>query len=69
MKEKRPIQTLMSLPTHPPKSTGSIYCSFCGIAEHECEHIFDGPDAHICDQCVEIASDELKIRRGEKHPE
>lgn len=32
----------------------TLYCSFCGKAKNEVEHLIAGPSVFICDECVEL---------------
>lgn len=40
------------------------YCNFCGKSQHEAEAMIAGPDGvDICDSCVDIAADIIKLKR------
>lgn len=45
-----------------------IHCSFCGISKNEAQMLIAGDGAHICDRCVqqasEILTEELKQRKS-----
>lgn len=45
---------------------GSIYCSFCGKSETEVERMIAGPDAYICNECVEVCHRVLQENAGRK---
>ena len=35
----------------------TLYCSFCGKAQHEVRHLIGGPALlFICDECVDLCS-------------
>lgn len=42
----------------------TLYCSFCGKAEHEVFYIVKGPTAGICDECVPLCADVIQNQRG-----
>lgn len=44
----------------------TLYCSFCGISQHETDQLIAGPGVHICDQCVASASQIITERRIER---
>ena len=52
----------------PPKGTSEriLYCSFCGKSQHEVLRLIAGPEAFICDECIELCNDIL--REGEHGP-
>ena len=37
-----------------------LYCSFCGISQHEVKKLIAGPTVFICDECVELCMDIIK---------
>ena len=37
-----------------------LYCSFCGISQHEVRKLIAGPTVFICDECVELCMDIIK---------
>ena len=39
----------------------SIYCSFCGKSQDEVEKIIAGPDVYICDECVHLCQDIIRM--------
>ena len=41
----------------------TLYCSFCGKSQHEVSQLIAGVTAFICDECVELAMDIVKIKR------
>ncbi len=38
-------------------------CSFCGRSEHEVEHMLAGPDALICDRCVQLCVETMQEQK------
>lgn len=34
-----------------------LYCSFCRKSQHQVRKLVAGPDVHICDDCIRLASD------------
>jgi ATP-dependent Clp protease ATP-binding subunit ClpX len=42
----------------------TLYCSFCGKAQHEVKKLIAGPTVFICNECVELC---MKIVREEGH--
>lgn len=44
-----------------------LYCSFCGKSQHEVAKLIAGPTVYICDECVEICADIIRIER-EREP-
>ncbi len=42
---------------------GRKYCSFCGRSEDEVERLIAGPNAYICNECVELFYDLLQADR------
>lgn len=41
------------------------YCWFCGKLDHEVSHLFAGPTALICDECVNLCRDIIDVKRIE----
>jgi hypothetical protein len=41
----------------PPTS----YCSFCGESQHEIEKLIAGPNVFICNECVELCMDIIRV--------
>ena len=41
-------------------------CSFCGKAPHEVEQLLAGPNAYICNECVEAGQLQLRMSRQGK---
>ncbi len=42
------------------KSTKLLYCSFCGISQHEVRKLIAGPQVYICDECVDLCNDIIR---------
>lgn len=42
------------------RTTGEVFCDFCGKPQHELRHIIAGPDVYICDECVKICEEVLE---------
>ena len=42
------------------KKKGVLYCSFCGKAQSEVVKLIAGPEAFICNECVELCVDVIK---------
>jgi ATP-dependent protease Clp ATPase subunit len=43
----------------------TLYCSFCGKAEHEVFYLVEAPARQgICDECVVLASDIIQTQRA-----
>ncbi len=36
-----------------------IYCSFCGKDNHQVKKLIQGPTVFICNECVDLSSDDL----------
>ena len=49
------------------KTNKEIHCSFCGVRKSDTQMLIAGDDAHICDRCVnqasEILAEELRQRK------
>ena len=44
----------------------TLYCSFCGKAQHEVRHLIGGPALlFICDECVELCSGIIAKRKAQ----
>ncbi len=43
-----------------------IYCNFCKKSQHEVSCMITSLDANICDECIDLCVDTLKIRRYKK---
>lgn len=41
-------------------------CSFCGKNQHEVKHLLAAPEAHICNECVELS---VQLIREDMDPE
>ncbi|MDR0498116.1 MAG: ATP-dependent Clp protease ATP-binding subunit ClpX, partial [Holophagales bacterium] len=41
-------------------------CSFCGKGPHEVEHLLQGAQAYICDECIEAGSVQVRMSRQTK---
>ncbi|MDR2697744.1 MAG: ATP-dependent Clp protease ATP-binding subunit ClpX [Holophagales bacterium] len=41
-------------------------CSFCGKGPHEVEHLLQGAQAYICDECIEAGSVQVRMSRQAK---
>lgn len=48
------------------KSNDVPHCSFCGKKETEVYRLISGPDAYICDECVEACYDMLELEYDNK---
>ena len=42
-----------------PRKT-TLYCSFCGMSQHEVRKLIAGPTVFICDGCVELCNEILE---------
>ena len=38
-----------------------LYCSFCGKSQHEVNKLVAGPSVFICDECVDLCNDIIKV--------
>ena len=38
-------------------SEKTLYCSFCGKAQHEVKKLIAGPSVFICDECIDLCND------------
>ena len=47
----------------PRPALSSVRCSFCSKAKSEVAHIFAGPSAFICDECLDTLGAALAERR------
>lgn len=45
-------------PKTPPRDT--LYCSFCGLSQHEVRKLIAGPTVFICDGCVELCMEVVR---------
>ena len=43
-----------------------IRCSFCGKTQAQVKRIMSGPNAYICNECIEICKDLLDEERAEE---
>ena len=43
-------------------------CSFCGKLDTEVAQLLAGPEAFICDECIEAGQLQIKMSRSEKLP-
>jgi len=41
-------------------SKNTLYCSFCGMSQHEVRKLIAGPTVFICDECVELCMDIIR---------
>ncbi len=41
----------------------SLYCSFCGKGRHDVAKLVAGPDVFICDECVELCADVVRVEK------
>ncbi len=41
------------------KTTGEVFCDFCGKPQHEVRRLIAGPDVFICDECARICGEIL----------
>jgi hypothetical protein len=39
-----------------PAPLQTLYCSFCGKSQHEVRKLIAGPEAFICDECVDLCT-------------
>ncbi len=49
-------------------SSDQVYCSFCGKSQNEVRKLIAGPDANICDECIDLCLDIIRdpeIEEGE----
>jgi ATP-dependent protease Clp ATPase subunit len=44
-------------------------CSFCGKSQNQVPKLVAGPDAHICNECVELCTDLMDVATGDPAPE
>jgi ATP-dependent Clp protease ATP-binding subunit ClpX len=46
---------------------GMLYCSFCGKSQNEVKKLIAGPNAYICDECVELCRSIIQedMQKGE----
>jgi hypothetical protein len=42
---------------NPAQQDRPIYCSFCGMNEHEVSKLVAGPAVFICDECIDLCTD------------
>lgn len=40
-----------------PKKGENLYCSFCGLSEHDAVAMVAGPSVFICDQCIALCQE------------
>src|SRR5512145_3204586 len=38
-----------------------LYCSFCGKSQHEVRKLIAGPSVFICDECIELCNDIIRV--------
>ena len=50
-------------------TTDQVYCSFCGRSSQEVNSMIAGPDAYICDRCVQTSHEILHKELGDSHHE
>jgi hypothetical protein len=43
------------------RARDEISCSFCGLLRSEVERVVAGPDVFICDRCIGLASDVVRL--------
>ncbi len=41
----------------------SLHCSFCGKGQHDVAKLIAGPDVFICDECVELCADVVRVEK------
>uniref|UniRef100_UPI00405690F4 ClpX C4-type zinc finger protein n=1 Tax=Candidatus Electrothrix sp. TaxID=2170559 RepID=UPI00405690F4 len=41
-------------------------CSFCGLTQNEVKNLIAGPDAYICDKCIELCNGMVKEQSQEE---
>jgi hypothetical protein len=39
----------------------TLYCTFCGKSQHEVKKLIAGPTVYICDACVELCMDIIRV--------
>jgi ATP-dependent Clp protease ATP-binding subunit ClpX len=44
----------------------SVFCSFCGKTAAEVESLISGPGVHICNECIQTASDIIETHQRQK---
>ena len=44
-------------------------CSFCGKSQNQVQKLVAGPDAHICNECVELCTDLMDVATEDPAPE
>jgi ClpX C4-type zinc finger len=44
-------------------SIRAMYCAFCNSPQSEVQKLIAGPNAYICDQCIELCMDILEAER------
>ncbi|MFT3916140.1 MAG: ClpX C4-type zinc finger protein [Anaeromyxobacteraceae bacterium] len=44
-------------PPRPPPDRASLTCSFCAKSGTEVGRMVSGPEVHICDECIRLASE------------
>ena len=46
-----------------------LYCSFCKKSQHEIRLLISGPEAYICDGCVELCNEIIREKIEEDSAE
>lgn len=54
-----------SVPASAKDSKDTLYCSFCGLSQHEVKYLIAGPTVFICDECVDLCDDIFLERENE----
>ena len=49
-----------------PQEKNTLYCSFCGKSQHEVRKLIAGPTVFICDECVELCMDIIRVENKNK---
>lgn len=57
------------MPKDPSNTSGRVHrCSFCGKSYNEVSQLFEGPNAYICNECVDLCSEILSESAGKEAP-
>jgi len=43
-----------------------LFCSFCKKSQHEIQLLISGPEAYICDECVELCNEIIREKLEEE---
>ena len=50
-------------PVQSGSDSETLYCSFCGKSQHEVAKLVAGPDVFICDECIELCADIVRVEK------